>query len=52
MAVRAGDWGIGLYACIFSIGLLFVAGMSVSQSGTVSHQAAHSTIHTENKKRK
>jgi hypothetical protein len=31
-SVSAGDWGIALYAGIFSAGLLFVAALSVSQS--------------------
>jgi cellulose synthase/poly-beta-1,6-N-acetylglucosamine synthase-like glycosyltransferase len=35
MALRAGDWGIGLYAAIFSTGLFYVAGMSISQSVVV-----------------
>jgi cellulose synthase/poly-beta-1,6-N-acetylglucosamine synthase-like glycosyltransferase len=49
LALRAGDWGIGLYACIFSIGLLFVAGMSVSQSGTTGRQAARSAVPSANR---
>ena len=49
LAFRAGDWGIGLYACIFSIGLLFVAGMTVSQSGLAGRQAAKSAIPVKSK---
>lgn len=36
LAIWAGDWGIGLYAGIFSIGLFFVAGLSISQSRSAS----------------
>jgi cellulose synthase/poly-beta-1,6-N-acetylglucosamine synthase-like glycosyltransferase len=48
LAVHAGDWGIGLYTFIFSIGLLFVAGMSVSQSGQPGHRRAKSTVPVNN----
>lgn len=34
LSISVGDWGIGLYATVFSVGLLFVAGMSISQSIT------------------
>jgi cellulose synthase/poly-beta-1,6-N-acetylglucosamine synthase-like glycosyltransferase len=32
LALSTGDWGIALYAGIFSTGLLFVAGLSLSQT--------------------
>jgi cellulose synthase/poly-beta-1,6-N-acetylglucosamine synthase-like glycosyltransferase len=44
LAVRAGDWGIGLYAGIFCIGLLFVAIMSVSQSGSLGRSPTKSVV--------
>ncbi len=44
LALHAKDWGIGLYAFIFSLGLFYVAIMSVSQSGSFGRSPVKSVV--------
>jgi cellulose synthase/poly-beta-1,6-N-acetylglucosamine synthase-like glycosyltransferase len=48
LASYSGDWGIGLYALIFSIGLFFVAGMSISQAKSIGLSPAIGSTQSKN----